>query len=207
MKINYTKLKYLFFSLFFALLLIIVTPGVLAFRTGVSQLDYGLELLSKLFYIDLLNSSQVVQIGFMKFMIFIVTFSVVNMALGKISFFEKKTAGIVSFAFSMIGTFMMPIQWLEATGGTITAVVSSIFFIAFFWGLGYVAVVVLRSKEDDGGMGWIKNLMGLLLLFLLLFIINLWVNWQGLGGLQIGASPVVLLMSKKLMTKIFKRER
>lgn len=188
--------KYLFLSL----LLIMLSPNTLAYssfvRTGISPLNRAVEMIANLFNIEVLRN-EAVQVGFLKFMIFVVLFAVSNFALKQTKIFDAKTAGIISFAFSMIGTFMMPHTWLLATGGLITVVMSSIIFIGFFWGLAIVAVFVLRKKGEDDKMGWIKNLLGILLLFLLLFLLDEWAMVVGL--------PTILLINeqfiKKLLTK------
>ena len=124
----------------------------LAYRTGISPLDTGIEALSDLFNIQALNNSYI-QEGFLKFAIFIVLFALSFYSLGYV--FDKgggnpqgkKTAGVISFAFSMIGVFMMPREWLMATGGTITAVMSSLVFVGVFFGGAYVAVKVKQTLQ------------------------------------------------------------
>jgi len=171
MKINKNTLKYLFFSL----LLIILAPQTFAYvsRTGISPLNKAIETISNLFNIEVLRTNELVQTGFLKFMLFIVLFAVANMSLKRIKFFEHKTAGIVSFAFSMIGVFMMPTQWLLATGGLITVIISSAIFLGFFIGLSYLAIFVLNKN-------WLQNLVGLLILLLLLFLLDEWALVTGL---------------------------
>ncbi|MBN2051984.1 hypothetical protein JW756_00600 [Candidatus Woesearchaeota archaeon] len=183
MKINKHTLKYLFFSL----LLIITVPGVFAYtsRTGISPLNRAIEMISNLFNIEVLKNNQTVQIGFLKFMLFIVLFSVANMSLKKVKFFEHKTAGIVSFAFSMIGVFMMPYEWMLATGGLITVIMSSAIFLGFFLGLSYLAVFKFNKN-------WLQNLIGLLILLLLLFLIDEWALVTGL--------PMMFIIRKEWLT-------
>jgi hypothetical protein len=193
MKNTKNTLKYLFLSL----LLIILTPGTLAYsvRTGISPLNGAIEMISNLFNIEVLRSNETVQIGFLKFMIFVVLFAVANFSLKKTKIFDNKTAGIVSFAFSMIGTFMMPHQWLLATGGLITVIMSSVIFLGFFWGLAVVAVFVLRKKGEEDNMGWIKNLMGLMLLLLLLFLVDEWAQVVGL--------PLIFVIKEAHLKRLF----
>ncbi len=196
MKFNKNTLKYLFYSL----LLIILTPGASAYtaRSGISPLNSAIELISRLFNIEVLQNNEVVQQGFLKFMIFIVLFAVSNYSLKKTKIFDAKTAGIVSFAFSMIGVFMMPTDWLLATGGLVTLVMSSIIFLGFFWGLAIVAVFVLRKKGDDDKMGWIKNLLGIILLLILLTLVDDWA--------VITHTPIILLAREEWIKKIFMRK-
>lgn len=190
--------------LFLSLLLIVLAPNVFGYsiRTGISPLNKAIEVIANLFNIEVLRTNEAVQIGFLKFMIFVVLFAVSNFSLTKIKgiFDEaqgKKTAGIISFAFSMIGTFMMPIAWLQATGGLITVIMSSIIFLGFFWGLAIVAVFVLRKKDEEDKMGWIKNLLGLLLLFLLIFLVDEWGQVVGL--------PLIFAINENTLKRLFKK--
>ncbi|KYK26028.1 hypothetical protein AYK26_01110 [Euryarchaeota archaeon SM23-78] len=193
MKIKKNTVKHLFYSLS----LIILIPQVFAYgRTGVSPLDRGIEAIGRLFNIEVLRSNTFVQEGFLKFILFVVLFAVANMALKKTKIFDNKTAGIVSFAFSIIGVLLMPTEWLLATGGLITVVMSSIIFLGFFIGLGWVAMFVLRKKGEDDRSGWLKNLLGLALLFLLLFLLDEWALFVGL--------PMVMLIKESWIKKFFK---
>ncbi|HJX05619.1 MAG TPA: hypothetical protein VJ461_02835 [Candidatus Nanoarchaeia archaeon] len=198
MKNTKSTLKYLFLSL----LLIILTPNAFGYsvRTGISPLNSAIEMISNLFNIEVLRNNTTVQLGFLKFCIFIVLFAVSFFSLRKTKIFDdaqgKKTAGIVSLAFSLIGTFMMPQEWLLATGGLITVIMSSLIFLGFFWGLAIVAVFILRKKDENDRMGWIKNLMGLMLLLLLLFLLDEWAVVTGL--------PLIFAIKKETLRKLFK---
>ena len=205
MKINKNTLKYLFLSI----LLIILVPQVFAvsFRTGISPLNKGIETISNLFNINILQTNETVQVGFLKFMIFIVLFSVSFYGLKVTKIFDKdnnKTAGIVSFAFSMIGTFMMPTDWLKATGGLITLIMSSVIFLGFFIGLAIVAMFVLKPKKEDDPMGWVMNLLGIVLLLLLITLLDDWISIAQVPGLTTMA-PLLFLASEKWIRKIMKR--
>jgi hypothetical protein len=94
--------------------------------------------------------------------------------LKKSKIFDNKTSGIISFAFSMIGVFMMPTRWLMATGGIITAIMSSFIFLLIFIGGAYLAMFKLRPENDKDNLGWVKNMIGLILLFFLLFLLDAW---------------------------------
>ena len=124
-------------------------------------------------------------------------FAVANMALKKTKIFDNKTAGIVSFAFSTIGVFMMPIEWLNATGGLVTVIMSSIIFLGFFIGLAIVAVFVLRKKGDDDKMGWIKNLLGVVLLLLLITLLD---DFAAIANV-----PIFLFATEKWFKKIMEK--
>jgi hypothetical protein len=172
------RIKYLIHIL----IMIILAPSGLALGTGVGFLDMGIEAISRLFNIQSLQENGYIQEGFLKFALFIVIFAVSNASLKKVKgIFDKKTAGVVAFSFSMIGVFMMPTEWLLATGGLVTAVMSSLIFLGFFWGLAVVSVFVLRKKGEDDKMGWIKNLLGLILIFILLTLLDDWALFVGIS--------------------------
>ncbi|MBU1198254.1 MAG: hypothetical protein KKE98_05600 [Nanoarchaeota archaeon] len=197
MKINKNTVRYLLYSI----CMILIAPQVFAAgRSGINPLDRAIEMISGIFNIEVLQNNETVQIGFLKFMLFIVLFSVSFWALRKTKIFDdaqgKKTAGIVSFAFSMIGVFMMPYEWMLATGGLITVIMSSVIFLAFFGGIGYVAVFVLRSTGEDDKAGWVKNLFGLIILFILFFLVSEWSIFVKM--------PMVLFISQNWIKKFFK---
>ncbi|MBN1793171.1 fibronectin type III domain-containing protein [Candidatus Woesearchaeota archaeon] len=159
----------------------LITPAVFAYSSGISPLDGAVVMISNLFNIRSLQDNVIVREGFLKFMLFMVMFAVSNYSLlyafkAKDNPQGKKTAGIVAFAFSMIGVFMMPTDWLMATGGTLTAVMSSVVFGIIFWGGSYAAVFLLRGKPDDKdkAAGWVKNLMGLMIILLLIMLLQAW---------------------------------
>jgi hypothetical protein len=164
--------------------LMIFVPAA-AVSTGVTPLDKGISLVSGLFDIRAFENSMV-QEGFLKMMIFIVLFAVSYRALqiqqkGIFSGDQgKKTSIVVSFAFSMIGVFLMPTKWLMITGGAITAIMSSVIFIIIFWGGAFLAVKTLSSSGKDDKFGWTKNLMGFLLILLLLMLLDVWIVFTGL---------------------------
>jgi hypothetical protein len=188
------KLHLLLPIIAFALFLSIVV-SVSALGTGVKPMDRGIEVISNLFNIQSLQSNEQVQIGFLKFALFIVLFAVSNQSLKRLKVFDKKTAGITAFAFSTIGVFMMPHIWLLATGSTITGIMSSLIFLGFFIGLSYVAVFVLRPKENNPQMGLAKHLLGLILLFLLLTLLDDWALFVGL--------PVEGIVGGNLLIKFY----
>lgn len=153
----------------FLILTILLAPSAFAYgRTGVGILDSGIETISNIFHINVLRNNAYVQEGFLKMMLFIVlfavSFSALNLAGGV---FNRRTSGIVSFAFSAIGVFLMPTQWLLATGGMITAVMSSFVFVLIFGGGIYAALFILQGPCP-------REFMGLLLILLLLMLIDAW---------------------------------
>jgi hypothetical protein len=172
---KYFKMFGMYFFAAIALASFVLAAG----RTGISPLDSAFEMIGRLFNIQALRSPYV-QEGFLKFMLFIVLFAISNFGLNKI--FNnggnnpqgKKVAGIISFAFSMIGIFMMPTAWLNVTGGIVAAIMSSFIFIFIFYGGMYVAMAILRDKEGSKSPGWLMNLFGILLLLLLIALLELW---------------------------------
>ena len=161
------------YFLVFSLLSAIAIPGVSAY-TGISPLDGAMTLIATLFNLPSLQNPAI-QEGFLKFMLFVVLFAISNFGLMKA--FDKagnnaqgrRAANIIAFAFSMIGIFMMPTFWLRATGGVITAIMSSFVFILIFWGGAWLAMKVLTGDK-------LKDLFGVSLLLFLLFLVGVWAN-------------------------------
>ena len=153
----------------------VLMPKVWAFQpSGIGALDRVIEIIAGIFNVTILGND-VVQVGFLRFLLFVALFAVMYKALNGVSkVFDAKTAKIVALVFAIIGVFLMPRNWLLATGGTITFVVSSLVFVLIFWGLSYVAVAVLKK-------GWLFNGMGLILLFLLLMMLGQWSTMVGIG--------------------------
>jgi len=142
-------------------------------------LDRGFELIGSFFDLKILQENPAVQIGFLKIALFIALLAITFAALKKVgSIFDVKTARIVATVFSLIGVFMMPDAWLIATGGSLTALMSSMVFMMIFWGLSYVAVRYMREN-------WLMNLLGLLLIFLLMGMLDLWTDLIGGRGLPL----------------------
>jgi len=71
-----------------------------------------------------------------------------------------------------------------------------------FIGGGYFAVFTLRSKDENDNMGWIKEFIGLILLFFLLALLGNWASYCRLQGI-----PLVLFMHKDLIRKVFNRKK
>jgi hypothetical protein len=194
------KKKKTLYYLFYSLLSIFLIPQVWGlssgyrFRTGISPLNRGFEVIGNVFNINILYTNEYVQTGFIKFMLFLVLFAVINMALKKTSrkggapLFDKKTAGIIAFAFSMIGVFMMPSNWLQATGSLIVVVTGLLIFLGFFIGIAYVAVFGLKNN-------WVQRLIGLLILLLLILIFD--------DVAMILGVPMVLLIREEWLRKGF----
>jgi hypothetical protein len=159
---------------------LISLPIVFAFpRSGVGILDGPIEMISNLFNISVISENPFVQEGFMRLCLFIVVYSLAYYSLsivfskGANAEQGKKTAGIISFAFSMIGIFMMPPEWFDATGGLVAGILTTIPVIAVFVGLAYVAVMKLNENL-------FQNFLGFVLLFILLCMLGVVAGWAGI---------------------------
>ncbi len=149
------------------------------------SMDKGFNLIGDFFYITAFDN-YIVQVGFIRIMLFVAMFAIMYAAFKsageKLKWMDNKTAKIVSFVFAMLGVFLMPEAWLMATGGAITALVSSIFYLMIMLGGGYIAVRSLRTN-------WATNLMGIVLILALIALVEVWANFVGLG--------IFLLIPKK----------
>jgi hypothetical protein len=218
---NIKQSKWLFHLALASLMIAIFFQPANALGTSITVLDRAIVMISSLFNIESLQSNSYIQEGFLKFALFVVTFSVSFLSLQKAQIFKdaqgKKSAGVVALAFSLIGVFMMPHEWLLATGGAITTIMSSLIFLGFFIGTSIVAVFVLRPKSGDDKVGFAKNIIGLLMLFLLLSLLDEWALFVGLpvdAGVSVGGSFVIrayavlvswtyVLISLLVLVKIF----
>lgn len=169
-KIKPNSVRFLIFSIFAVFLTL---PSVFAApRSGVGILDAPIQLISNIFNIRILSENPLAQEGFLKFALFMVLFSLSFWSLRKVFDSDgknpqgKRTAMVISFAFSMIGIFMMPTQWFNGTGGILAAILTSVVFMAFFFGLAYVAVAKLNN-------GLLQNFFGLMILIALISMLGI----------------------------------
>lgn len=166
-------LKRVFLTLVLSILSI---PFAFAFDIS-NTLDRGFTMIGDFFYISAFDNP-IVQIGFIRIMLFVAMFAVMYSAFKsageKLKWMDNKTAKIVSFVFAMLGVFLMPESWLMATGGSITALVSAMFYLLIIGGGGYIAVRSLRGNL-------IANLMGIVLILALIAFVEVWANFVGLG--------------------------
>lgn len=153
------------------------------------SMDRGFTLIGDFFYITAFDNP-IVQIGFIRIMLFVAMFAIMYAAFKsageKLKWMDAKTAKIVSFVFAMLGVFLMPEAWLMATGGTLTALVSSIFYLMIMLGGGYIAVRMLRGNL-------VANLMGVVLILALMALVEVWANFVGLA--------IIFLIPKKLFER------
>ncbi len=158
----------------YVLLLVIAIPIVFAVKTGFSPLDKAFTIIGNVFSVRAFLQNSVAKEGFFKFLLLCVLFAVSHAGFKKIGgIFDNKTARIVAFAFSMIGTFLVPARWADAQANIVTAVISSIIFIGIFWGGAYYATMKLNADN-------FQKVIGLLLIFLLIFFLS---GWEDIAGL------------------------
>ncbi|MFP4524136.1 MAG: hypothetical protein ACLFO2_02335 [Candidatus Woesearchaeota archaeon] len=147
-------------------------PPTMAARSGIGPLDKGIEVLSSVFYPSALLQDETLQIGFFKFLYFIIIFTMVNWVLNKQVFNKdgddqngKRAASVIAFAFSAIGAWFLPAKIALGTGGMITAILILLLPIGITFGLAYYAMIKLKKN-------WMEHLFGLLLLILATAIIS-----------------------------------
>jgi len=147
-------------------------PLTSAARSGIGPLDGAIEMLSSVFYPSALLQDESLQIGFFKFLYFIIIFTMVNWVLNKQVFNKggedqngKRAAGVIAFAFSAIGAWFLPAKVALGTGGMITAILILLLPIGITFGLAYYAMAKLKNN-------WIEHLFGVLLLVLATTIIS-----------------------------------
>ncbi|MBD3209114.1 hypothetical protein GF367_01690 [Candidatus Woesearchaeota archaeon] len=160
--------KQLFLSLLATLLAL---PLAAAARSGFSALDNGIELMSNLFYPSVLLTNQNVQIGFFKFLYFIIIFTIVNWVLGKFIFKadddknSKRAAGVIAFAFAAISAWFMPENVALGTAGLITAIFNLLIPVGLTVGAVYLAFYKLKES-------WWQHLLGAFIILAAIWIIN-----------------------------------
>ncbi|MFH0870245.1 MAG: hypothetical protein V1866_04280 [archaeon] len=184
-KIGVREKKYLVY----ALLALILIPNAFAyFNSGISILDKPMTTFFGLFNIQALRTNPMIQDGFVIFVIFMSVFAAANTGLKKVFKDDHRAAGIISFAVAASGAFLMPMQWLRATGGLLSTLV----YILIFGGLSYLAVTGL-SKDKDGKPSWPKNVVGLVLVMFLLMANESF-------SMSVGLNPEQSLMQGTVVT-------
>ncbi len=163
-------------KLFVVLLASLTTiPFSLAARTGFRAMDTAIETISSFFYPSILMKSQRVQIGFYKFMYFLIIFTAINWVLNKFVFNKggddangKRAAGVISFAFSAIASWFMPRPIALASAGLITALFNALLPLAIAF-----TAIILSFKVWKGENGaWWEHLFGIMVLILAMILIN-----------------------------------
>jgi hypothetical protein len=156
----------------YVLALLATLPQALAARSGIPGLDNAIALISGIFYPSVLLQNETVQVGFFKFMYFILIFATINWALNKFVFNKgnndangKRTSGVAAFAISGISAWFMPVRTALGVGGFITA----LFTLLIPVGIAFLAVYVAFWHFKDE---WWKHLIGLLLIIIAITMIS-----------------------------------
>ena len=147
-------------------------PFATAARTGFASLDTGIEMMSKIFYPSILLRNQSVQIGFFKFLYFIIIFTLVNWALSKFVFkadgedsTSKRASSVIAFSFAAISAWFMPDKVALGTAGLITAIFNVLIPVGLAIGGIYLAFYKFKGE-------WWKNLIGMAILMFTIFVIT-----------------------------------
>lgn len=147
-------------------------PLASAARSGIGPLDGAIEMIGSVFYPSALLQNETMQIGFFKFLYFIIIFTAVNWVLNKFVFNKggddqngKRASSVIAFAFAAISAWFLPAKLALGTGGMITAVFALLLPIGITFGLAYFAMIKLKKN-------WMEHLFGLLLLILATGIIS-----------------------------------
>jgi hypothetical protein len=156
--------------------------------TGISPLNRVVELLSTMFTLPALKNANV-QLGFIRFALFVLFLAVAHYAFKKVGF-DNKTAGVIATVFALIAAFLMPENWVTANGGVITAVFAALIPLGVICYGVYFCVTTLNRN-------FIGRLIAIVILLLLLEIINVYKMALGL--------PVVLLIPPGLWQKLLRR--
>jgi len=133
-------------------------------------MDSAIEMMSRLFYPSVLLRSQRVQVGFFKFLYFIIIFSVANWALNKVfskgdDANGKRVAGTVAFAFAAIAAWFMPVRVALGTAGLLTAILNLILPL----GIAVAAIWFCFKKLNEE---WWQHLVSIVILFTVIFILQ-----------------------------------
>ena len=136
--------------------------------TGLSPLDSGLETISNIFNISVLQN-EYTKIGIAKLGLFILVFAVLFWSAQRAKF-PRKTAGIVAFVTAFIGIFFLPDKWFDVTSSMIAGIIGG----ALYLGLGIIAII-LAFKTFNGNVTneWLDRLIGIIIiLFMIILLTN-----------------------------------
>lgn len=129
-------------------------------RSGFPILDEGISMISGLFYPSILLRNKTVQIGFFKFLYFIVIFSATNWVLNKMVFNKggndatgKRASAMIAFAFSGIAAWFMPSVVAQGLGAWVAAIFLAIFPLGLAGGVLYVAFAQLNKEAYEHWIG------------------------------------------------------
>jgi len=162
-------------------------------------------LISSFMHIPLLENNLYVQIGFIKFGIFLIIFSFGFFGLLKAKI-ERKPAGITSFVVAFIGSALMPNKWVLFNGGLFIGIVSSAFlFLILYLGFYFSIVSLKPSSGNSAGLKIAKGFGIFLIAMLMLQFFNMYIGFfnGGSTGLSIsGGSTTSTTTSASSNTKI-----
>lgn len=147
---------------------LLASPLVAAreFHTGVSPLNRVLGFMAWMFDTPILQNEHV-QLGFVKFCLFILFLAVSRAAFKK--FFDNKTAGIIATVFSLIAAFLMPKSLVVANGSVIMIVLTGLVPLGVVGGGVYFCVTRLNKNT-------ITRLLAIVILVVLLAIVEVYHN-------------------------------
>jgi hypothetical protein len=140
-------------------------------RTGFGALDSAITLMSKIFYPSILLRNQTVQVGFFKFLYFIIIFAAANWILQKVfnkggsDETGKRAATVIAFAFGGIAAWFMPVPVALGVAAMMTTILIAIVPVGVAIGLTYVAFAMLKDE-------WWQHLLGAALILLAIVIID-----------------------------------
>ncbi len=162
-------------------------PSAAAYYQGIRPLNTFVQMIANFFTAPALKNYYV-QVGVIRFALFLVVFSVANMAFKRVGF-ENRVAGTVSFVVGFISAFFMPEPWLIATGGTITGLVAAAVLLGVIGTGIYWAMVKLRGNA-------LYHFFGLIILFVLIEVVLIYASLIGVdvlaGGVAGGAAGAVI---------------
>lgn len=158
-------------TLLLALASISALPLASARNSGIGPLDRAIELMSSVFYPSVLMRNETVQVGFFKFLYFIIIFAASNWALLKV--FDKggsdkngkRAANVIAMAFSAIAAWFMPALLAKTTAAIITALFSLLIPLGLSAAAIWFAFYKLKGE-------WWQHLIGVVILILAITLLS-----------------------------------
>ncbi len=178
----------------FLLLTIAALPAVFArsYHTGISPLNKVIETMSWMVNVPILQN-EYVQIGFIRFGLFLVFLAVSHWVFKKL-FDSNKTSGVIAAAFSIIAAFLMPEELVIVQGGVITVVFAGMIPLALVAGGIWFAV----SEEKGLNKNFPLRIIALVLLFILLYIVEIYQQFLNLA-------PIILFIPVSMLRNRWRR--
>lgn len=153
---------------FYIISFLAALPFASAARSGIPGLDKGIEAMSGLFYPSTLLRNENVQVGFFKFLYFLIVFAAVNWVLTTKVFKDdngKRASGVIAFAFAAISAWFMPVRTALGMGGFITALFTLLLPLSITGAVIYFSFGKLNKE-------WWHHLIGLLLIIFNIIILS-----------------------------------